>query len=57
MSESLDCLVFNLRPKIFAMHLMRVRCDPSATTENFLLFRKVIECFKMSFHKQIEMVV
>lgn len=38
MTESFDCCIFDLSLKFFAMHLMNIRRDSSATTENFLLF-------------------
>ena len=56
MTESFDCCIFDFRLKFFAMYLMNIRRDSSAATENFLLFRKVIECFKKSFREQIKMV-
>lgn len=56
MTEAFDSFVFYFCLKFFAMYLMNIRRDSSAATENLLLIRKVIECFKISFPKQIEMV-
>lgn len=56
MTESFDSFVFYFCLKFFAMYLMNVRRDSSAATENFLLFRKVVECSKKSLREQIEMV-
>ena len=56
MTEAFDCCIFDFRLKFFAMYLMNIRRDSPTATENFLLFGKLIECFKKSFRKQIEMV-
>ena len=56
MTESFDCCIFDFRLKFFAMYLMNIRRDLSAATENFLLFRKVVEFSKKSLREQIEMV-
>ena len=56
MSEAFDSFAFDFRLEFFAMYLMNIRRDPSAATENFLLFRKVVECSKKSLREQIEMV-
>ena len=39
MTETFDCCIFDFCLKLLAMYLMNIRCDPSAATENFLLFR------------------